>query len=155
MALLHKKWLPKTQKIGLPDPPLFTLGISPEKYHFFTPSLTGLVVGSFFFPFGVRKEGGLNRAVKNCHVRTFELYRLNPDIPAHYLSRAGSLRSHRGHHFAGTHYTSPTNQHHYHYDSYHNILHYLSPLKALLMFFLYIFQPDFATMERHAGSWTR
>jgi len=50
----------------------------------------------------------------SCILGKFLNSRLNPDIPAHYLSRAGSLRSHRGHHFA-----------------------------------------DFATMERHAGSWTR
>lgn len=49
----------------------------------------------------------------SCILGKFLNSKLNPAIPAHYLSRAGSLRSHRG----GFH--------------------------------------DFATMERHAGSWTR
>merc|ERR1719234_2815433 len=36
----------------------------------------------------------------SCILGKFLNSRLNPDIPSHYLSRAGSLRSHRGHHFA-------------------------------------------------------
>ena len=94
-----------------PPHPLFSTDYRNEKHankpsravvpnNFFSKSASGWFIGPISFWY--REQGGFNRAVKNYHVRTFELYRLNPDIPAHYLSRAGSLRSHRGHHFAGT-----------------------------------------------------
>ena len=63
------------------------------------------------------------------------IWRLNPDIPAHYLSRAGSLRSHRGHHFPGQQYfyynsySNNNNQNHFHGELFY--YHQFSPILQL------------------------